>query len=545
MEVTLKCAIRISLHVRFFFTQLSTTHSVPVKTALLSVSDKTGLIDLVKILSEFGVTLYSTGGTEKFIRENGFVVNSVSDLTNFPEIMDGRVKTLHPAVHGGLLYRRDEETHIAQAKEHNIESLDLLVLNLYPFEETVAKVGSTEEEIIENIDIGGPAMLRSASKNYEGVALLTSPDQYEAFISSFKGNNGSTMLADRLTLARDAFASVAQYDVAIANYFDRLTGNTSELRKVYPLASSLRYGENPHQSASVYGVDIPKLYHQLWGKDLSYNNYLDASASLELMSEFLTSEKTTVGIIKHTNPCGIAEGKDDLDAFERAFATDTESPFGGIIVTNREFSGALANRVNEFFSEVILAPSFSEEALTILKKKKDRRLLQYDRSLLEAHTSGKYLRSIIGGVLVQDFDSKLTENQDLRSVTKRSVSTEELNGLVFAWKVCKHVKSNAIVYVIEEDGYTRTVGIGCGQTSRVASSRLAVASATRFGHSLGGSLVASDAFFPFADGLIEAADAGAKAVIQPGGSIRDAEVIAAAEERDISLILTGMRHFKH
>ena len=524
---------------------MSTTTITPIRTALLSVSDKSGLLDLVKALSEFKVTLYSTGGTEKYIRDNGFEVHSVSDLTHFPEIMDGRVKTLHPAVHGGLLFRRDDKTHIAQAAEHDIQPIDLLVLNLYPFEATVAKAGATEEEIIENIDIGGPAMLRSASKNYEGVALLTSPNQYSSFTKSFKENNGGTTLSERLLLARDAFASVAAYDVAIANYFDRLTNKESDLRITHPLSSSLRYGENPHQSASVYGKDITELYQQLWGKELSYNNYLDASASLELISEFLESEKTTVGIIKHTNPCGIAEGKDDMDAFEKAFATDTESPFGGIIVTNSECSGALAARVNEFFSEVILAPSFSEEALEILKKKKDRRLLRYDISLLKSHIKDRSLRSIIGGVLVQDIDSKLSENQDLKSVTKRPVSTDESNGLLFAWKVCKHVKSNAIVYVSAEGGYSRTIGIGCGQTSRVASSRLAIASAKRFGHSLEGSLVASDAFFPFADGLIEAAGAGAKAVIEPGGSIRDAEVIAAAEERSISLILTGMRHFKH
>ncbi len=509
---------------------------IKIERAILSVSDKSKLRELAEALRKSGVTMYSTGGTEKYLREQGFEVFSVSDLTHFPEIMDGRVKTLHPAVHGGLLFRRDLETHVTQAKENNISSIDLLVLNLYPFEETVSRKDASEEEIIENIDIGGPAMLRSAGKNFESVALLSAPTQYDNFIRELNDLSGTTTLALRKRLATEAFEHVAKYDRAIADFF---SGNSSQ-------TGQLRYGENPHQQASVSGNRIGELYHQLWGKELSYNNYLDASASLELIAEFLDHPLPVVGIIKHTNPCGIAEGSTDLDAFERAFATDTESPFGGIIVTTRPFSGALAARVNEFFSEVIVAPSYDDEALAILKKKKDRRLITYSPEILREEASGgQVLRSILGGTLTQERDTKLMQNDEFVSVTGRSLSDVEKRGLLFSWKVVKHVKSNAIVYVKQSGEHFSTVGIGCGQTSRVASSRIAVANAARFGHNLQGTLVASDAFFPFADGLLEAADAGAVAVIQPGGSVRDEEVIQAAKDRNISLILTGMRHFKH
>jgi phosphoribosylaminoimidazolecarboxamide formyltransferase / IMP cyclohydrolase len=518
---------------------------IKIERAIISVSDKSGLKELAQELRKFSVSLYSTGGTEKYLREQGFAVRSISELTHFPEILDGRVKTLHPSVHGGLLYRRDVAEHITQAKENDIVPIDLIVLNLYPFEETVARKDSTEEDIIENIDIGGPAMLRSAGKNFESVALLTSPLQYSPFINELNSLEGATTLERRRLLAKEAFESVANYDRAIANYFSNKELSQS-LQLAFPKVGSLRYGENPHQQAAVYGNRIDKLYHQLWGKELSYNNYLDASASLELIAEFLDHPYPVVGIIKHTNPCGMAEGKTDLDAFERAFATDTESPFGGIIVTNTEFSGELALRINEFFSEVIIAPSFGGLALEVLKKKKDRRLITFDVELLKSEVSkGQVYRSILGGMLEQDRDAKLMANEEFRSVTDRTPTEEERRGLLFTWKVTKHVKSNAIVYAKNVSGFFTTVGIGCGQTSRVASSRIAVANAQRFGHDLAGSLVASDAFFPFADGLLEAADAGAVAVIQPGGSIRDEEVIQAAKDRNISLILTGMRHFKH
>lgn len=517
---------------------------IKIERAIISVSDKTGLRELAESLEKFGVVLYSTGGTEKFLKDAGFTVHSISELTGFPEVFDGRVKTLHPSVHGGLLFRRDIATHQEQAKQHNIVPIDLLVLNLYPFEATVARQDAGEAEVIEQIDIGGPAMLRSAAKNFDAVALVTSPEQYNTIINELSASNGTTTLELRKQLAHEAFEHVARYDRAIANYFSR--GNARILTIELPKAASLRYGENPHQQAALYGNEIDKLYNQLWGKELSYNNYLDTSASLELIAEFLGHTYPVAGIIKHTNPCGIAEGETMLNAFEHAFATDAESPFGGIIVTNQEFTSELASRVNEFFSEVIIAPSFEDKALEILKKKKDRRVIIYDsQTLKRVAEEGMAYRSILGGILAQDRDVKLMEDATMKSVTDRIVTEEEQRGLLFVWKVTKHVKSNAIVYVKNMNGFYATVGIGCGQTSRVASSRIAVANAKRFGHDLTGSLVASDAFFPFADGLLEAADAGAVAIIQPGGSVRDEEVILAARERNISLILTGMRHFNH
>jgi phosphoribosylaminoimidazolecarboxamide formyltransferase / IMP cyclohydrolase len=518
----------------------------PIKRALISVSDKSGLDTLLASLAKYNVEIISTGGTEVYIRNAGYEVKNISALTGFPEIMDGRVKTLHPSVHGAFLFKRDVEEHKKQAEENNIVPIDLLVLNLYPFEATIAKDNVSHEEIIENIDIGGPAMLRSAGKNYESVALLTDPVQYAPFIEELLANNGATTHELRLRLASEAFARVAHYDMIIARYFEKISPRSSQQLLIdEPRVATPRYGENPHQTAAIYGKDVSRLYEQLWGKELSYNNYLDASASLSIISEFIDSEKPVAGIVKHTNPCGIAEGKSVLDAFEMAFATDTESPFGGIIVTNMEFTEELALRVNEFFSEVILAPSYSEAALSVLKKKKDRRLIKYDKTLLKKSIDTQEVRTIAGGILVQDTDTKLMAYPMPTLVTSHEASSEDQAGLLFAWKVCKHVKSNAIVYVRNDKGYGRTLGIGCGQTSRVASSRLAVANAERFGHSLKGSLVASDAFFPFADGLLEAADAGAVAVIEPGGSVRDEEVIKAAEERKISLYMTGMRHFKH
>lgn len=526
-----------------------------VRRALLSVSDKSGLLELAKGLAAHNVELYSTGGTEKFLRDAGLAVTSVSDLTKFPEMLDGRVKTLHPNVHGGLLYRRELRSHQAQVEEHGIEAIDLLVVNLYPFEETVAKPNATQEEVIEQIDIGGPAMLRSAAKNFKGVALLTAPDQYSGFLNEIEKHQGQTSLAYRFELAAQAFRNVAKYDVAIANYFDTLTNGTSgieaKLQVSLSMQQPLRYGENPQQHAALYSENFNQLYEQLWGKELSYNNILDSSAAVGLIAEFLTGDRAVAAIIKHTNPCGVGEGETIEAAFERAFQADPESPFGGIIIVNRPFTAALASRVNEFFSEVILAPSFEEGAMEILKKKKDRRLIRFTpEKVMSATKQATEMRSVIGGVLVQEIDARLYENPELTattmtSVTSRQPSTEECYALDFAWKVVKHVKSNAIVYVKITDGYAGTVGIGCGQTSRVESSRLAVHRAKQFGHSLEGSVVASDAFFPFADGLIEAADAGAVAAIEPGGSVRDTEVIAAAEVRKMALVMTGMRHFKH
>lgn len=521
---------------------------IKVKRALLSVFYKDGLEELARALASSGVELYSTGGTEKFLRDKGFEVRSVSDLTGFPEVFDGRVKTLHPMVHGGLLYRRELESHGAQAKEHGVEDIDMLVVNLYPFFETMTKPGSTEDEIIEQIDIGGPAMLRSAAKNFKGVAVLTSPGQYKKIIDELAGA-GELTLATRKRLATEAFALVGQYDVAIANYFSGLNTGASDhpLLIDSTLVQPLRYGENPHQSASLYGADFNKLFNKLWGKELSYNNILDISASMSLMNEFFDSEHAVASIIKHNNPCGVAEADTLLEAFNRAFTTDPESPFGGIINFNREVGSDVANRINEFFSEVILAPSYTPEALEILKKKKDRRLLTYDTDEVKRYLrSMQDVRSVIGGMLVQDIDRELVAaDSSAESITKRKLQTGEKEGLDFAWRVCKHVKSNAIVYAKTDGKHSWTLGIGGGQTSRVEASRIAVEKAKRLGHDLSNSLVASDAFFPFADGLIAAVEAGAVAAIQPGGSVRDQEVITAAEERNISLVMTGMRHFKH
>jgi len=525
--------------------------SVKIKRALLSVFDKSGLLELATTLTSFGVELYSTGGTEKFLRESGFSVSSVSDLTKFPEMLDGRVKTLHPTVHGGLLYRRELASHREQVAEHNIPAIDLLVVNLYPFEETVAKPGATKQEIIEQIDIGGPAMLRSAAKNFAGVALLTSPSQYKRFAEELTASGGSTVLDTRFKLASDAFANVAQYDAAISNYFasigseeaTELPGSLSlSLERIQPL----RYGENPHQKAALYGKEFSSIFEQIWGKELSYNNILDLSASTTLMAEFLDSARPTVAIIKHTNPCGVAEGADVLDAFDRAFRADPESPFGGIVIMNRPLTAGLAERLNTFFSEVILAPEFEPAALAILQKKKDRRLVRFNPETVKKQL-GQALefRTVLGGMLVQQSDAPLFGEGELRSITARPASQAELDGLVFAWKCVKHVKSNAIVYAGLENGFARTLGIGAGQTTRVESSRVAVTRAAHFGHSLKGSFVASDAYFPFADGLTEAIMAGAIAAIQPGGSIRDSEVITEAEKHGISMVLTGMRHFRH
>lgn len=535
---------------------------IPIHRALISVFDKTGLDTLARALASRGVEIWSTGGTEKYLRDLGIAVRSVSDVTQSPEVFDGRLKTLHPIVHGGLLYRRELASHVEQAKEHGIEAIDLMVVNLYPFEETRAKPGATQQEIIEQIDIGGPAMLRSAAKNYRGVALLTNPAQYQRLMDAMDSMDGATDVALRFDLAKAGFESVAHYDNAIADYFRSISQNgtahvPARLELSLPMIQSLRYGENPQQKAALYGEDFPKICEQLWGKELSYNNILDMSATLGLIAEFLPSSliphpsslKTVAVIVKHTNPCGVAEGDSPLDAFNRAFQTDPESPFGGIIALNRAVDAALATRLNEFFSEVVLATHFDQDALDILKKKKDRRLIRYDAEALTRSAAGGQLRSVIGGVLYQDSDCELLSTSVITSVTSHPVTDEMARGLMFANIIVKHLKSNAIAFCgfdpVTGGGYARTLGLGAGQTSRVESSRIAVEHAKRHGLDLRESIVASDAYFPFADGLIAAADAGAVAAIEPGGSIRDAEVIAAAEERGMALVMTGMRHFRH
>ncbi len=528
-------------------------NQVTIRRALLSVYDKHGLDILARTLADRGVEMFSTGGTLKYLLSLGLAVKSISELTDFPEIFDGRVKTLHPAVHGGLLYRREVPSHRSEAKENNIVPIDLLVGNLYPFEETVAQPNASEAEIIEQIDIGGPAMLRSAAKNFRSVTLLTDPSQYEVFMDTLARLNGATDLSFRKELARQGFARVAQYDRAIAEYFDRDAGGgttevPAQLSLSLPLISMLRYGENPHQKAALYGYDFPRICAQLWGKELSFNNILDISASLGVIAEFLPADpaKPVAAIIKHTNPCGVAEGTNGLDAFERAFTTDPESPYGGIIILNTAIDASLAERLNQFFSEVVLAPSFTDEALTILKRKKDRRLLTFDPAHLKASLeSSKNIRSVAGGILFQTSDTEVVTNSELISVTSHPVTSVMGRGMLFAMKIVKHLKSNAIAFCAFENGFARSVALGAGQTSRVESTRIAIEHARRHGLSLAGSFVASDAFYPFADSLIEAANAGVTGVIQPGGSVRDAEVILAAEDRGIALVMTGMRHFRH
>ena len=501
---------------------------VPIRRALVSVYDKQGLDGLAHALVARGVELFSTGGTEKYLQSLGLPVTSISKLTNSPEIFDGRLKTLHPMVHGGLLYRRDLPSHLEEAIANDILPIDLLVGNLYPFEETLAKPGATEAEIIEQIDIGGPAMLRSAAKNFQSVALLTDPDQYEGFLDMLESLNGATDITYRKELAYAGFEHVAQYDRVIADYFQNglsvSHGNVpNRLELSLPLISSLRYGENPHQHAALYGYDFSKICTQLWGKELSYNNILDISASLGLIAEFLPADasRPVAAIIKHTNPCGVAEGANVLDAFERAFTTDPESPFGGIIIVNSVIDAPLAERLNQFFSEVILAPAFGDDALVIFKRKKDRRLLTYSPAQLKATLSSMNdVRSVVGGVLFQTTDTEVVTNSELNSVTTHPVTNEVTRALLFAMKIVKHLKSNAIAFCAFENGFARTVALGAGQTSRVESTRIAIEHARRHGLSLDGSFVASDAFYPFADSMIEAANAGVKAVIQPGGSVR-------------------------
>jgi phosphoribosylaminoimidazolecarboxamide formyltransferase / IMP cyclohydrolase len=515
-----------------------------IQRAIISVFDKTGLIPFAQALAAAGVEIISTGGTAKTLRENGMIVSDLSAYTGFPEMLDGRVKTLHPKVHGGLLYIRGNATHEAAVKKHEIKPIDLLVVNLYPFEQTIAKPNVTLEEAIENIDIGGPAMLRSASKNHDSVTVVIDPMDY-AEVADQITKKGETTLELRRKLAAKVFATTSKYDGAIAAYLSKAFGvkdTTSEtlpdqLQLTLPRAQSLRYGENPHQNAALYG-NFSDYFKQLHGKELSYNNILDLTSAAMLISEF-DGEAPTLAILKHTNPCGVGQGSSLRDAWDKAFATDKQAPFGGIIAVNRTLDAECAQAIAEIFSEVIIAPDFSPEALDILQKKKNLRLLKVLKSPC---TNDLQLRSVgAGSVLAQQPDSKIVRESDLKIVTKRQPTAAEKAAMLFGWRVVKHLKSNAIVYV----GADRTLGVGAGQMSRVDSSRIAVWKAGEAGLSLKGSVVCSDAFFPFPDGLIAAAEAGATAAVQPGGSVRDAEVIAAADERGIAMAFTGVRHFRH
>jgi phosphoribosylaminoimidazolecarboxamide formyltransferase/IMP cyclohydrolase len=514
-----------------------------IQRALLSVSDKTGLVPFAQVLTAAGVELISTGGTAKALRDAGLVVKDISEHTGFPEMLDGRVKTLHPKVHGGLLYIRGNAGHEAAVRSHGILPIDLVVVNLYPFEATVAKPDASLHDAIENIDIGGPSMLRSASKNHDSVTVVVDPFDYAEVADQIEAN-GSTTLELRRRLAAKVYARTAAYDAAIASHLQKefnVAPSSSlppTLSVSAPLAQLLRYGENPHQAAALYGK-FTEFFQQLHGKELSYNNILDLTAAASLVAEF-ENDPPTLAILKHTNPCGVGQGADLREAWDKAFATDKQAPFGGIIAVNKPLDAACAGAIAEIFSEVIIAPEFTAEALAILQKKKNLRLLKMLKLLTGSEPWD--VRSVgANSFLLQQRDLKTTAAADLKVVTKRPPTEAESRAMLFGWRVVKHVKSNAIVYA----GADRTLGVGAGQMSRVDSSRIAVWKAGEAKLSLKGSVVCSDAFFPFADGLIAAAEAGATAAIQPGGSMRDAEVIAAADERGMAMVFTGTRHFRH
>jgi len=509
-----------------------------IKRALISVSDKKGIIEFAKALREFGIEIISTGGTFTALKNAGIEVKQVSDVTGFPEILDGRVKTLHPAIHAGILAVMDNPAHREQLQKHNIEPIDLVVVNLYPFEQTIAVENVKLNEAIEQIDIGGPAMVRSSSKNFRHTAVVVNPDLYGIVLEEMREHNGALTLHTRFNLACRAFQHTAHYDSIIASYLAGLTPQktlpdsiTISLKKEQPM----RYGENPHQAAALYGA-FGSHFQKLHGKELSYNNILDINAAALLCAEF---NEPTVVIVKHNNPCGVGTDITLVEAYRKAFATDTKSAYGGIVCVNRPLDRTTAEAINEIFTEVIIAPEYEKGVLEFLTKKRDRRLMKQVSNLRKFWELD--LRKVVGGVLVQEPDQHRIHQSDLRVVTKRQPTDEEMQALLFAWRIAKHVKSNAIVYTLGD----RTLGIGAGQMSRVDSSKIAAMKATEAGFDLHGCAVSSDAFFPFADGLLEAIKIGATAVIQPGGSIHDEEVINAADENGITMVFTGIRHFRH
>ena len=530
--------------------------------ALISVSDKTGIVDLARALHDLGVGLISTGGTAKLLAEQGLPVTEVAEVTGFPEMLDGRVKTLHPKVHGGLLARRDTPEHMAALKAHHIDTIDLLVVNLYPFEATVAQPGCTLEDAIENIDIGGPAMVRSAAKNWKDVAVLTDASQYPAVLAELKA---SKKLSDatRFALSVAAFNRISNYDGAISNYLSSINfqeGASVPERNAYPAQSNsqfvklqdLRYGENPHQTAAFYSDLHPAAgslvtAKQLQGKELSYNNIADADAAWECVKSFATgahadpSQSAACVIVKHANPCGVAVGKDALEAYSKAFQTDPTSAFGGIIAFNRPVDKAAAEAVSKQFVEVLMAPGYSAEALEIFKAKANVRVLEIALTGTDTGRNTQDIKRVGSGLLIQSADNHELALSDLKVVTKLQPTPQQLQDLLFAWKVGKYVKSNAIVFCANG----MTMGVGAGQMSRLDSARIASIKAEHAGLSLKGTAVASDAFFPFRDGLDVVVDAGATCVIQPGGSMRDPEVIDAANERGVAMVFSGVRHFRH
>ncbi len=509
---------------------------IPVKRALLSVSDKTGIVELAQKLQASDIEILSTGGTAAKLRDAGIPVTDVSEITKFPECLDGRVKTLHPMIHGGILARPGIKEHAAALTELNIRPIQLVVVNLYPFQRAVEDKPDDLEHAVENIDIGGPAMVRAAAKNFENVCILTNPGQYEPFIAQLEQTSGKTSGSFRASLAAEAFRLTADYDASIFKKLSHNAGDTHALSIQEPMHQPLRYGENPHQPAGVYGN--PEQYITCFhGKELSYNNYLDIDASLQLGADFQDTNDALCAIFKHTLPCGVALAKESREAWEKAFSTDTVSPFGGIVLFNHKLDLQTAKAVDTIFTEIILAPDFEDEALELLQKKSNRRLVRIKKWPGQEQP---VIRSISGGFLKQVPDTGF-ESEKREIVTAKHPDEKERETLEFAWKIAKHVKSNAIVYASDR----QTIGIGTGQPNRVDSSRFAVQKAKEFGHSLAGSVIASDAFFPFADGIDEAGRAGASAIIQPGGSIRDNEVIEKADQLGMSMVLTGTRHFRH
>lgn len=512
-----------------------------IKRAIVSVSNKSGIADFVRILQQrWNVEIISTGGTLKTLREAGIIARSISDVTGFPEILDGRVKTLHPTVHAGLLAISNNPEHQRQLADLSILPIDLVVVNLYPFEETISASNPSLDEAIEQIDIGGPAMLRAAAKNYKDKTVVVRPADYDRILTEMETYNGATSETTRFRLAKEVFLHTARYDSVVSNYLASLeNGKTDELPEVLSLSlpkrETLRYGENPHQRAALYG-SFDRFFEKLRGKELSYNNLVDIQAAAELIEEF---SEPTAAVIKHTNPCGVGSGKELSEAYGKAVATDPKSAFGGIVAVNRVLDVETARMIDKIFTEVIIAPEYSSDAIEFLCKKRDRRLMR-QKSPLNARRD-LIIRHIAGGALVQTPDNIDILPEQLKVVTRRQPTDEERAGMLFGWRVAKHTKSNAIVYARSD----RTVAVGAGQMSRVDSSKIAVMKAAEAGLDVHGSAVASDAFFPFADGLLAAVQAGATAVIQPGGSVRDAEVIKAADENNITMIFTGIRHFKH
>jgi phosphoribosylaminoimidazolecarboxamide formyltransferase/IMP cyclohydrolase len=514
-----------------------------VERALLSVSDKTGLVDFARGLAAAGTELLASGNTARALRDAGLQVVEISDYTGFPEMMGGRIKTLHPRIHGGILARRDVEGDLASLDERGIRAIDLVVVNLYPFEETISREGVSLAEAIEQIDIGGPTLIRAAAKNHAFVSVVVDPGDYGRVLEALGSHDGCVPAELRAELARKAFGLTARYDAAISGYLESRAESEDGLPAALAIAKdrtrSLRYGENPHQAAAIYGP-LLELARPLHGKELSYNNVLDVDAALGLILDFLR-DPPTVAILKHNTPCGVASATELVSAWSQALASDPDSPFGGIVITNRPFDAPLAQAVDEIFTEVLVAPSFAPEALELLRRKKNRRLIEFDPTALVAASRQPAVRSVIGGYLCQQRDNDVEDASSARVVTQRKPSEQELRGLGFAWKVCKHVRSNAIVFA----GGSATLAVAGGGTNRVDQVHAAAARAGRVGVDLQGSVLASEAFFPFPDGVEAAAAHGATAVIQPGGSVRDDEVIAAADRLGLGMVFTGVRHFRH